>query len=93
MKTLKPLFAITASLLVGFSSCVQYFEEEKTVGQDMVTRSAEEILTDTDFIYTEAGGKDYFSVRKDKVIIKAGSETDAEGLARQPYSFLRYALQ
>ncbi len=75
--------AILTLLGIGSFSCVQDFKE---VGdsQDIATRSSSEIKAEVDFLYADNGGKDYFNVRKDRVIIKTNSEVDAKQICELP---------
>ncbi len=46
----------------------------------------------TDFFYTDKGEKEYFNVRKDKLILKCKSAEDAKALAKEPFFTSAYNL-
>ena len=47
---------------------------------------------ETDFYYTDIGEKEYFIVRKDKVILKCKSEAEAKALAKQKIFLSAYTI-
>ena len=69
-------------------ACVLLFAAtgcEKDIDDDLEART-------TDFYYTDEGKIESFSIRKDKVIIKAKSEAEAEALCGQPVFSLAFIV-
>ena len=66
---------------VSLVSCVQ--DQIETSPSELATRSVDEKNADVDFLYDKHGGKVYFSVRKDRVIVKTASIDEAEKLSKQ----------
>jgi len=58
-------------------------DENQTPLEDENSLTEDELYDGTDFFYTNAGNKEYFKIRKDKVIIKTKSAEDAKVLCQQ----------
>lgn len=81
-------------LAASFISCTEDFEETYAAPQEskIRTRSVQDISGDTDFFYAYDGKKESFTVRRDRVIIKADSEAKVQELVGNPVFLSAYGM-
>ncbi|MDR2968477.1 MAG: hypothetical protein LBV32_02595 [Tannerellaceae bacterium] len=74
-----PIIVLT-TITIGFFSCTRDLEAPDVTNDGILTRGADI----GEFFYTAyKGKKTFFNIRKDRVIIKTNSETEAKELCKQ----------
>ncbi len=81
--------AIALASMVGFSSCTEDVDMDQSVAMSNEVDLRSRAVDEAPFFYTDKGTKEYFRVRKDRVMIKAASDENAKALVNRSRSLFK----